>query len=730
MGIFFEKTTKTFYLDGKGYSYVFKVNDYGVLEHLYFGKPIAHDDVSYTKHAGRNSAQATMPGIDDGEAFYNRIMPEIAFYGTGDYREPCFMVRTELGDRLCQAHYDSHEILETKPEICGMPSMSGGETLLVHLKDDITGLALDVYYTPYCDAGVISRRIVYKNISDKTLNLLRAYSFTLNLAKNDYSVMSLHGGWSAERNIETIPMHRGVVSIDSKRTTSSATLNPFVALLDPKATEETGSVYGVNLVYSSSFALKVEGTAHGRTLVTGGINDFDFTWKLESGETLETPEAVIAYSSEGIGGMSRAFHDAYREHLINPRYVKAPRPVVINNWEATYLNFDLEKLKSIIDGVQGTGIDTFVLDDGWFGDRNSDRSGLGDWVVNEEKLGGPLKNIIDYAHQKGLKFGLWFEPEMVSEDSDLFRAHPDWAIGAPNRKRCYSRHQYMLDLTRKEIRDYIVDSVNKVIRENEIDYVKWDYNRNVTESFSFGREADRQMEFAHRYALGVYDIFERIVNANPDVIFEGCAGGGARFDAGVLYYFPQIWTSDDSDAEERTRIQYGTSIVYPLSSMSCHFSVVPNHQTGRMTCAQTRADIAHLGAYGYELDSSKFTDADREMVKKQVQQYKDMQSLVLEGDLYRFENPYESNYFAFAIVSKDKTSAHITFYSRINSPNRESKFIYPRGLDENKKYYIKELDTALYGSTIMNAGLRMDLPWKPDGTASDFLTVTFSLQEI
>ncbi len=726
MGIFYQKETKTFYLDGKGYSYVFKVNEYGVLEHLYFGKTIAHDDVSYIRDRGTNSTEATIPGIDDGDAFYNRFMPEVAFFGTGDYREPCFMVRSNLGDRLVQPHYHSHEILETKPQIDGMPSMSGEQTLVVHLKDEIIGLELDVYYTPYCDAGVISRRIIYKNMSNDTLELLRAYSFTLNLARNDYSVMSLYGGWASERNIETIPMHRGVVSIDSKRTTSSATLNPFVALISPNATEETGSVYGVNLVYSSSFALKVEGTHQGRTLVTGGINDFDFAWKLESGETLETPEAVIAYSSEGIGGMSRAFHDAYREHIINPRYVKKPRPVVINNWEATYFNFDVPKLKKIIDGVKGTGIDTFVLDDGWFGDRNSDRSALGDWVVNEDKLEGPLKNIIDYAHQNGLKFGLWFEPEMVSEDSDLFRAHPDWAIGVPNRKRCYSRHQYMLDLTRSEVRDYIVNSVNKVIRENEIDYVKWDYNRNVTDSYSIELPADRQMEFAHRYALGVYDLFERIVNANPDVIFEGCAGGGGRFDAGVLHYFPQIWTSDDTDAEERTRIQYGTSIVYPLSSMSCHFSVVPNHQTGRIIREKTRADIARLGAYGYELDSSKFTDADREMVAKQVDEYKAMQSLVLKGDLYRFENPYESNYFGFTLVSKDKSHAHITFYSRINRPNSEPKFIYPTGLDENKKYYIKELDTALYGSTIMNVGLKPELA----RNCGDFVSNTYSLSEI
>ncbi len=723
MSIKFIEKTKTFFLDGKNYTYAFKINENNVAEHLYFGSKIAHDDISYTRNAGSNSCRATIPGLDDN--FYSDYMPEIAFYGTGDYREPCVNVENPLGDRLCELLYDSHEILDEKPMINGMPCLEGKQTLVVHLKDKITNLCADLHYTVYEDANVITRRIVYKNNSDKAIKLTRAFSFTMNLPKNNYQVLSLYGGWARERQIEKIPMHHGVVSIDSKRTTSSATLNPFVAVLSPETTENFGEAYGFNLVYSSSYALKVEGTSHGRTLVTGGINDFDFTWNLNADEILETPEVVISYSNEGIGGMSRAYHDAYREHLINPCFVKKPRPIVINNWEGTYMNFDNQKLMDIASAVKGTGIDTFVLDDGWFGVRDDDRSGLGDWVVNEKKLEGGLKTIIDHVHKCGMKFGLWFEPEMVSENSDLFIAHPDWAIGTPNRPRCYSRHQYMLDLTRKEVRDYIVNSVNKILSENEIDYVKWDYNRNVTESFSFALKPEQQKEFAHRYALGLYDICERIVNGNPDIIFEGCAGGGGRFDPAMLHFFPQIWTSDDSDAEERTRIQYGTSMCYPLSSMSCHFSIVPNHQTGRTVCEKTRADIAHLGAYGYELDTSNFTDEDREMVKHQVADYKEMQDLVLNGDLYRFENPYDSNYFGFNVVSKDKSKALITFYTRINRPNSEPKFIYPTGLDKDKKYYIKELDTTLSGSTIMNVGLKITYDW----LQKDFSTHIFTLEE-
>ena len=723
MAIVFNEKTKTFYLDGKDFTYAFKINEYDYAEHLYFGKKIDHDDLSHIGQWGRGSCRASMPGIKDASSSYTNVMPEISFYGTGDYREPCVLVENKLGDRLCQLHYVSFEILSEKPKMKGMPSLSGGETLVLHLIDKITNFGADLYYTVYDDASVISRRIVYKNGAKDKVVLKRAYSFTLAFENQEFDIITLHGGWASERNIQKTSLLHGVVSVDSKRTTSSSTLNPFMALTSKNADEDNGTAIGVNLVYSSSDVLKAEGSFEGRTIVTGGVNDFDFSYKLNSGEEFETPEVVIAYSSEGLGGMSRAFHDVYRNHLINPRFVKKPRPIVINNWEGTYFNFTVDKLKAIADGVKGTGIDTFVLDDGWFGKRDNDTSGLGDWVVNEKKLEGGLKSIIDHVHSLGMKFGLWFEPEMISEDSDLFGAHPDYAIGVPNRPRCYSRNQYMLDLTRKDVRDYIVNAVNSVLKENEIDYVKWDYNRNVTESFSQGLDADRQSEFAYRYALGLYDICERIVNANPDVFFEGCAGGGGRFDPAMLHYFPQIWTSDDTDANERTLIQYGTSMVYPLSSMSCHVSQVPNHQTGRITEMKSRADIAHLGSTGYELDASYFTDEDRKLVKEQIEEYKKMQSLVSEGDLYRVENPYESNFFGFCIVSKDKSHAHLTMFKRLCGVNNETKVIYPKGLCENKKYYIKELDMTLSGNTIMNVGFVPNFP------RGDFQTLTYTFEE-
>ena len=378
----------------------------------------------------------------------------------------------------------------------------------------------------------------------------------------------------------------------------------------------------------------------------------------------------------------------------------------------------------IVDAAENTGIDTFVLDDGWFGERNDDKRSLGDWYVNTEKLAGGLKTVIDYVHSKGMKFGLWFEPEMISEDSKLYREHPDYAVRVPDYEPCYGRNQFMLDLTRKDVRDYIVGSVNKALKENEIEYVKWDYNRNITESYSLGLESAQQKEFAHRYALGLYDICERIVNANPDIFFEGCASGGARFDPAMLYYFAQIWTSDDSDAEERTQIQYGTSVVYPLSSMSCHVSVCPNHQTGRITSMKTRADIAHLGATGYELNIADMEKTELENIKTETEEYKKCSDLILNGDLYRIDDPNTTNYFTVSVVSKDKTRAILITYRRMGRPNSEVKRVKFQGLDEDKKYLIEEKNVIISGASLMNVGMPIKYP------QSDFGTVKFHLKEV
>jgi alpha-galactosidase len=703
MAIYFDKSTSSFYLEGKDITYAFFINSYGYPEHLYFGERIHRDQlISLRTSSMVYTFNPSQPGTDKGSSEYMRMAPEISFFGTGDYREPTVHIRYPEGDSLTVFTYAGHDIVDEKPAISGMPSLRGGKTLILHLYDEVKGIGADLYYTVYDDSNVIARRAVYTNHSDRAVKLDRAYSFTLALPVGDYEALSLFGGWASERQVDRVQLHHGVTSVDSKRATSSASLNPFLAVMERGASETHGKVWGVNLIYSSSYVIKAEKATSGEVMISGGINDFGFEWTLGSGESFETPEAAIAYSASGLGEMSRALHDAYRNYLIDPARAKSARPVLINNWEGTYFNFNTEKLCAIADAVKGTGIDTLVLDDGWFGKREDDRSGLGDWFVNTDKV--DLDAVIAHVNSLGMKFGLWFEPEMISEDSDIFRAHPEYAIGVPDRSRCYCRHQYMMDLTNPEVRDYIVNTVNSVLHSHNIEYVKWDYNRNVTEFFSPVGDPARMGEFAHRYALGVYDLFERIVRANPNIFFEGCSGGGARFDPGVLAYFSQIWTSDNSDAEDRTHIQYGTSFAYPLSAMSCHVSAVPNHQTLRTSSLNTRAAIAHLGATGYELDTTVFTDEDRAAVRAQIEDYKRMEDLVLQGDLYRLSDPNTSNYFAFAIVSKDKSQAHLTCYRALNHCNHDSYRAVMQGLDRNKEYYVPELGQIFHGSTLMSVG--------------------------
>ena len=721
MSIIYSEKHKTFYLDGKDISYILGL-DQDYIEHFYFGKKIPHESLTFSRGGGAALSGGIRYG--DWNRYCEHIPTELSFFGRGDFREPCVLVENQAGDRISELFYQGYEILSEKPKIKGMPSLEGRETLVIHLKDSITGFGADLYYTVYEDVNVISRRIVYHNEGNEKIVMRRAYSFSMSLPGNEYEVLSLYGGWIRERRMERIPINHGVVSLDSKYTSSSAALNPFMAVMTPGATETSGEVWGVSLVYSSSFALKVEGTMNGDTLLTGGINDFDFCWNLEPGEAFETPEVVLAYSNEGIGGMSRAYHDAYRNYLIHPNYAKKSRPIVMNIWEGLSYDFDTDKLKAIVDTVADTGIDTLVVDDGWYGKSLDGGGSLGDWYVNESKLKGGLKEIIDYAKSKNMKFGLWFEPEIISSTSDFYKEHPDYIVHIPGREPCLGMKRYVLDLTRKEVRDYVVNSVNRILHDNEIAYVKWDYNRNVTDAFSLGRSPEQQAEFSHRYALGLYDLLERIVKANPNVFFEGCAAGGSRFDPAVLHYFPQIWTSDNTDADDRAAIQYGTSIVYPLSTMSCHVSSCPNNNTRRVIPWQTRTHIAQLGATGYEVKPIDFTDEIKEIVSADIKDYRCCEDLILNGDLYRLENPMESRYFAEAVVAKDKSKAIMVVYRGLDKPGCTPKRIRMQGLAEEKQYYIPELSCSIYGSTLMQVGIPLRLPH------ADFLSVKYHFEEV
>ncbi len=712
----------TFLLNGKNYSYAMRITDTGFLQHLHYGGRISEIDLDYLIEIG--NSVAPRDGDVNMDMAFDRMLSEYGFYAHGDYREPTGIFERKDGASMSRLRYQSYRMGKGAPALKGMPhARSGDKTLVITLKDDFSDIAVDLYYTVCADSDVLVRNAVIRNTGSDSIMLKKAYSFRAQLPNGNYQMLRLAGTWGQERIPEIAPIAHGITRLQSIQGCTSHNTNCFMGILKANCTEEQGECVGVQLIYSGSFALTAEWCKNGPLTLQGGICDVGFSWELSGGESFVTPQVLLTYSNEGLGGMSRSIHDFLRERVINPDYVYKRRPIVVNNWEATYFDFNEQKLFPIIDEAANLGIDTFVLDDGWFGKRDSDWSGLGDWFVNETKLKGGLKTIIDRCKKNGLKFGLWFEPEMISEDSDLFRAHPDWAIGKAGIEPARSRQQLVLDFTRKEIVDYIFGVIAKILKENDISYIKWDMNRNITEVFSKSLPAHRQGEFMHRYILGVYDLAERLTNAFPNVFFEGCAGGGGRFDAGALYYFPQIWTSDDTDGFERTKIQWGTSVCYPLSGMSCHVSVCPNHQTQRITPFETRGNIASLGAFGYELDLSKMADEEKEQTKKQVEQYKRIDELILKGDLYRLISPLEQNYFCVIVVSKDKSEAYLVGERIHGVPCDYNQYVYLSGLDENAFYEIEELNIKASGKALKNAGLLLP-------KLHDFSSWTWHLKKI
>lgn len=703
----FDERLNCFLLSGKSYSYSMYVNKAGYLQHLYYGKKISDGDAEFLiKSRGEKFA----PNPDDlnMDMATDSMPAELGAFGRGDFRSATVVLKREDGAAMSRFKYVSHKIVGGATALKGMPcSRKADQTLIITLKDDFSSAVVDLRYSVLKGSDVLIRNLAVKNDGNSPISAQKAFSFCFELPDycGQYSALRLTGNWAKERTPVVTPLAEGTLRIESLRGYSSHAMNPFMAILNGDCSEEKGECYGVSLIYSGSFAITAEYAPNRSVRVQGGINDFMFGWQIKGGETFETPQVALCYSNSGLGGMSREYHDFYRECIINLERVNKRRPIVINNWEATYFDFDNEKLFAIIDEAATLGIDTFVLDDGWFGKRNDDRTGLGDWVVNDKKLKGGLTPVIERCKQNGLKFGLWFEPEMVSEDSDLYRAHPDWAIQKAGVIPCKGRNQLVLDFTREEVVSGVYEIISKVLKENDISYVKWDKNRDVTENFTAWLPADRQGEFSHRYVLGFYNLAERLTRDFKNVFFEGCAGGGGRFDGGALYYFPQIWTSDDTDGLERTKIQWGTSICYPLSSMSCHVSACPNHQTGRITPFETRGIIASLGATGYELDLTKLTADEKAQVKTQTENYKNIDDLVLNGDLYRLSNPFKSDYFCEMVVSKDKTKAYVAGERNRGEPNFQPKFLKLFGLSENKTYVIKELNLTASGSALVNSGV-------------------------
>ncbi len=723
MSIFFDHEKKIFKLDTPTTSYVLGISPTGYLFHYYYGARVPECDLAYLKPAHRLTGfGATVPEVaEEGNACLDILWQEYPTNGLGDDRTAALQIRGANGNACTDIRYASHTITPGKPALAGLPATytnadDEADTLELTCTDALTGATVTLLYTAFNHLDVITRSVRVENKGTAPFSLERILSTSLDLPDHDYDMLALEGRWAKERTLTRRPLGPGTQGIGSRRGASSHTNNPFLALARHGGSEESGEVYGFSFVYSGSFEAQVEVDSMGFSRVTMGIHTADFTWRLEPGETFTAPEVVMTFSQGGIGTMSRTYHKLYRYNLCRGEWKTKKRPILVNNWEATYFKFNGDKLVDIARDAADLGIEMLVMDDGWFGHRENAKSSLGDWTVNEEKLGGPLSALVERVNALGLKFGIWFEPEMISPDSDLYRAHPDWCLHVDGRRGSLGRNQLVLDMSRPEVRDNIFEQMSAVLSSANIEYVKWDFNRNLTEVGSAALPPERQGETAHRFMLGVYDLLERLLTAFPHLLLEGCSGGGGRFDPGMLYYSPQYWTSDDTDAIERLEIQYGTSIVYPPSTMSAHVSASPNHQTKRVSSFKTRGDVAMAGAFGYELDLTTLTDEERDLVRKQVADYHKYYNVVQNGDYYRLINPTvdagrNTSAAAWMSVSQDKREALFT-YVVMRTHTSVARYIRLRGLDPDRIYVDQESGARYSGALLMNAGLNLSGVWQ------------------
>ncbi|ADQ07891.1 Alpha-galactosidase [Caldicellulosiruptor hydrothermalis 108] len=715
MPIKFNPQTSMFFIEAKDTSYVIKLFKGKYLAHVYWGKKIKEFewmDIDIT--AGR--VFGATPDPNDKTYSFETMPQEYPAYGNSDFRHPAYQIEQEDGSRITNLVYKTHRIYDGKPKLEGLPttyveSSDEAQTLEIELYDDLIDLKVTLIYTAYKDYDAITRSVRFENLGKQKLKILRAMSACVDFPEGDFELLHLWGSWARERYIERTPLIHGTQIIESARGESSHQHNPFIALLSKGATEKFGDVYGFSLVYSGNFAAIVEKDQYNLVRVTIGINPFEFTWVLDPGEKFQTPEVVMVYSQDGLGGMSRTYHKLYRKRLCRGAYRDKRRPILINSWEAAYFNFNEEKLLALAKEAKELGIELFVLDDGWFGKRDDDTSSLGDWFVDRRKLPNGLDGLGKKLNEMGLKFGLWFEPEMVSPDSELYRKHPDWCIQVRGRTLTQCRNQYVLDITREDVRKEILRMMKEILRTAPIEYIKWDMNRPLTEAYSLALPPERQKEVFHRYVLGLYQMMEELTTEFPHILFEGCSGGGGRFDPGILYYMPQIWTSDDTDAIERLKIQFGTSIVYPASTMGAHVSIVPNHQVGRITPMKTRGVVALSGCFGYELDLTKLSQEDKEEIKRQIELYKRIWHIIFEGDLYRLISPFEENVAAWMFVTEDKNEAVVFYVNILGEPNPPIKRLKLDGLDPDKKYIIEGDEKIRFGDELMNIGIMIPRTW-------------------
>lgn len=746
MAIKFHQTSKEFHLYNENISYIIKVLKNGQLGHIYYGKRLTDkEDFGYLiEYARRDMAPYAFEG--DSTFSLEHLKQEYPTFGSGDTRYPAFELEREDGSRVVDFRYQSHEIFKGKKKLDGLPAIyveseDEAETLEITLKDEQIHTKIILSYTIFTQKPVITKQVRFVCEHPEGITLLNCMSGCLDLPDKEYEMVEFAGTWNRERHPHSRELTYGIQSIYSMRGCSSHQFNPFFMLKRKNADEFQGEVIGFSLVYSGDFIGQVEVDNFDVTRVVMGIHPNEFRWELEKGEEFQTPEMVMVYSEHGMNEMSQTYHELYRTRLARGIWRDRERPILINNWEATYFDFNEEKILQIARKAKEIGIELFVLDDGWFGKRNWDNCSLGDWYPNLEKLPDGIAGLSKKIEEMGMKFGLWFEPEMVNKDSDLFREHPDWLLADLRRNYCHSRNQYILDFSKKEVVDHIHRQMQKVLRESSISYIKWDMNRSFSEVFSNGNGKRYQGKVRHKYILGVYDLYERLIQEFPEILFESCASGGARFDPGMLYYAPQAWTSDNTDAVDRIKIQYGTSYVYPISSIGSHVSASPNHQVFRNTSLDIRANVAYFGTFGYELDITKLPEEELEQMKVQIAFMKENRRLLQQGQFYRLKSPFENNSSAWEVVSEGKEKAFMAYFRILEPSHGKFERICLKGLDPTKNYRVKECFGAKldcgehYGDELMYAGLSVSdcssgLPGIAREQQGDYFSRLFEITEV
>ena len=701
MAIIYNPNKRIFTLHTKHSTYQMQVDSLGYLLHLYYGAKNNSSMEYVLTYADRGFSGNPYATGADRTYSLDALPQEFPTLGTGDYRNIALDIKNSRGIESTNLLYKKHEIRKGKYALPRLPAVWADEaeaqTLEIVLADENAGMEVHLLYGVLEEVDVITRSAVIRNIGTETVTIEKAAAACLDFVSGNYDVIRFYGKHAFERNVERTVLGHGTIAFGSRRGTSSHQYNPAVILAEQGTTEEAGNCYGMLMVYSGNFFCEAERDQYNQTRLLMGLNDELFSYPLAAGDTFTVPEVILSYSQNGLSALSQQYHNCIRNHVCRSKYVHMSRPVLINSWEAAYFDFTGETIVNLAKEAASLGIDMVVMDDGWFGKRDDDNSSLGDWYVNEKKLGGSLSELIRRVHEQGVKFGIWIEPEMVNEDSDLYRAHPDWAIQIPGRKPIRSRNQLLLDFSRKEVRDQVFEQICAVLDQGEIDYVKWDMNRSMADVYAGNLTYD--------YVLGVYDFMERLTSRYPDMLLEGCSGGGGRFDAGMLYYSPQIWCSDNTDAINRTRIQYGTSFFYPVSAVGAHVSAVPNHQTGRVTSFHTRGVTAMAGTFGYELNPALLSDEEKQQVREQIASYKKYERLINEGTYWRLSDPIHDEIAAWMSVSKEQDRALVSVVRLMAEANQAAVYVRLRGL-KPKAVYLEEYSGKQYsGAALMHTGI-------------------------